>query len=72
MIAVRREDAQDWPCPWYVPGYELALSSAPSAWELTKAVEYVRANRADDHPIAVYKVTHHGQRQRRIYPQEVA
>lgn len=67
MIAIRREDADAWPCPWLKPTLD-GCSSRPEYWDLTDAKSYVDDNRSKDNLVAVYHVK--GFIHKKIWPQE--
>jgi hypothetical protein len=73
MIAVRREDAKHWPCPWVVyrkPTEPFAMSSCPERWQLKRAVDWVKAHRTNESPFAVFDVR--GFWQHQIWPKATA
>lgn len=65
MIAIRRQDAKDWPCPWICTDGRSA-SSHPRKWDLRAALDYVQTHISEDNPVAVYHVR--GWYQKRILP----
>ncbi len=67
MIAVRREDARNWPCPW-ITDFGSAASSRPEPWNLTEAIQYCRDNRTEKGPLAVYAIR--GFYQKKVWPKE--
>jgi hypothetical protein len=67
VIAIRREDAHNWPCPWLTSDLR-GCGSRPDGWSLAPAREYVSANRTSSNPLAVYHVR--GVIQSKIFPPE--
>ena len=66
MIAVRREDARQWPCPWLTYPPSGGVSSRPEEWPVAEARRYVDKQRNEQRPLAVY--SYHGYVQRKIWP----